>query len=302
MAGIPFDKVRLIIDAHAKNDEDRFRRGVLQIAATLTHEGRKRMLEELISSTQAGKLVQLPMQDHGIVFEAPRVDDIELELSDHLIAELNLIQGEWAARSRLLEYGIRPRARFLFHGPPGNGKSTKAIQLARELGLNTFLLSLPGTVTSLKGEAATNLRKAFELLRGGHALIIDEIDAIADKREASQGSGAMAEFNHTVASFLTLLDKETHGLLIATTNRKDILDPAIVRRFDDCLAFPAPTESAVAAFMARRCEAFCLQQEDWPAPPPERSFDAAYKAVLREVRYAICQGRLPAPKAQGLAG
>lgn len=297
MAGIPFDKVRLIIDAHAKNDEERFRRGVLQIAAGLSHDGRKRMLEELISAGQASKLVQLPRQlDHGIVDEAPKVHDVVLDLPDHLITELDLIHNEWDARSRLLSHGIRPRARFLFHGPPGNGKSTKAIQLGRELGLNTFMLSLPGTVTSMRGEPAANLRRAFELLRGGHALVIDEIDAISDTRQASKGQGAMVDHNHTVATFLTLLDKERNGLLIATTNRLDMLDPALVRRFDDCLPFPEPSERALGEFIAQRCKGFGLEQAHWPSPPHERSFDAAYKAVLREVRYAICHGNL---KAQG---
>lgn len=285
----------MIIDAHTKGDEERFRRGVLQISAGLSHEGRRKMLQELLSANHAVEAVQLRSKDYGVVLEAPDVDEVQLELTEQLRLDFELIREEWLGRSSLLAWGLRPRERFLFYGPPGNGKTTQAIQFARSLGLNVFVLSLADTVTKWKAEAAVNIRKAFELLRLGHALILDEFDTLADHRQSSS-EGVLRDHNHTVATMLTMLDRQRGGLLIATSNRKDMIDPAMLRRFDDCLAFPAPTENAIGDFIAHHCRKFGLEQSAWPEPPAERSYDAAFKAVLREVRYAICHGNL---KAQG---
>lgn len=293
MSGIAFDRVKSLIDAHYKGNDERFRMTVTQIAAALKDGRRKQMLTDMVTRESARmsgmtprSFVQLPQDVRGIVHE-PSVDPIELTLPSGLQAELSLIKQEWQRAGDLLAHGLRPRGRLLFHGPPGNGKSTQAVLFARELGLNVYALSLADTVTAWVGQAAAHLAKAFQVVRGGHALVIDEFDVIGDARAASSGQGAIREANHTVASLLSLFDKVRAGLFIATTNRKEVIDPALMRRFDEVLEFPKPTEREIAEFVFRTCKELGLPQSEWPDPSGADSYDAAYKRTVREARYAI---------------
>lgn len=286
-----FAQVQALVDAHASQDEERFRKTVTQIAA---HMGaaRSRQLLTLLNGKQR-TLVPLPVSG-GVLYEA-LPNDIDLSLPKELCDELDEIVREWESAGMLLAAGLHPRRRLLFWGPPGNGKSTAATQLAHRLGLNAYICSLPAVIDSYMGASAKNVEKAFTALNRGSALILDEIDALGSERSAATGAGER-ESNRTVSSLLTLLDQSsTSGLLVATTNRKDFLDPALVRRFDECLEFPGPTPEQLAAFVEKQFEKFGI---DGGTPLEElrnpcfhnqwcSSYDEATKAVVKAARYAI---------------
>jgi len=131
--------------------------------------------------------------------------------------------------------GIKPPRGILLYGPPGTGKTLIARAVANETGSFFFLINGPEIMSKLAGESESNLRKAFEEAEKNSPSIIfiDELDAIAPKREKTHGEVE----RRIVSQLLTLMDglkQRAHVVIMAATNRPNSIDPALRRfgRFD----------------------------------------------------------------------
>ncbi|MEK6890721.1 MAG: CDC48 family AAA ATPase [Nanoarchaeota archaeon] len=131
--------------------------------------------------------------------------------------------------------GIEPPKGVLLHGPPGTGKTLLAKAVANESEANFILLNGPEIMSKFYGESEKKIRDIFnEAEKTAPAIIfIDEIDAIAPKREDVQGEVE----RRVVSQLLTMMDGlKTRGkvVVIGATNRPNSLDPALRRpgRFD----------------------------------------------------------------------
>ncbi|KAG8131351.1 putative Transitional endoplasmic reticulum ATPase protein, partial [Naja naja] len=131
--------------------------------------------------------------------------------------------------------GVKPPRGILLYGPPGTGKTLIARAVANETGAFFFLINGPEIMSKLAGESESNLRKAFEEAeKNAPAIIfIDELDAIAPKREKTHGEVE----RRIVSQLLTLMDglkQRAHVIVMAATNRPNSIDPALRRfgRFD----------------------------------------------------------------------
>ncbi|KAI9266616.1 transitional endoplasmic reticulum ATPase [Phascolomyces articulosus] len=142
--------------------------------------------------------------------------------------------------------GIKPPRGILMYGPPGTGKTLIARAVANETGAFFFLINGPEIMSKMAGESESNLRKAFEEAeKNAPAIIfIDEIDAIAPKREKTNGEVE----RRVVSQLLTLMDgmkARSNVVVIAATNRPNSIDPALRRfgRFDRevDIGIPDPT-------------------------------------------------------------
>ncbi|CAO3698709.1 unnamed protein product [Rhizopus stolonifer] len=142
--------------------------------------------------------------------------------------------------------GIKPPRGILMFGPPGTGKTLIARAVANETGAFFFLINGPEIMSKMAGESESNLRKAFEEAeKNAPAIIfIDEIDAIAPKREKTNGEVE----RRVVSQLLTLMDgmkARSNIVVIAATNRPNSIDPALRRfgRFDRevDIGIPDPT-------------------------------------------------------------
>ena len=131
--------------------------------------------------------------------------------------------------------GIAPPKGVLMHGPPGTGKTLLAKAVASESDAHFILINGPEIMSKYVGGSEENLREYFEEAESNSPSIIfiDELDAIAPKREDTNGETE----RRTVAQLLTLMDGlKSRGqvVVIGATNRPDSLDPALRRpgRFD----------------------------------------------------------------------
>jgi transitional endoplasmic reticulum ATPase len=131
--------------------------------------------------------------------------------------------------------GIEPPKGVLLHGPPGTGKTLLAKAVANETNSNFILINGPEIMSKYYGQSEENLRKKFEEAEKNapSIIFIDEIDAIASKREESKGEVE----RRVVAQLLTMMDGlKSRGkvVVIAATNIPNTLDPALRRpgRFD----------------------------------------------------------------------
>ncbi len=139
--------------------------------------------------------------------------------------------------------GIEPPKGVLLHGPPGTGKTLLAKAVATESEANFILLNGPEIMSKFYGESEKKIRDIFEEAEKNAPSIIfvDEIDAIAPKREETQGEVE----RRVVSQLLTMMDGlNARGkvIVIGATNRVNSIDPALRRpgRFDRELEISVP--------------------------------------------------------------
>lgn len=159
--------------------------------------------------------------------------------------------------------GITPPKGILLYGPPGTGKTLLAKAVAAST--NSTFIEIVGSelVQKFIGEGAKLVKEIFELARkrGPSIVFIDEIDALAAKR-VEIGTSGEREVNRTFMQLLAELDgfKALGNVkIIGATNRKDILDPAIIRpgRLDRLIRIGTPNKEAIA-------QIFSIHSKDMP--------------------------------------
>mmetsp|Transcript_27199 Transcript_27199/g.47165 ORF Transcript_27199/g.47165 Transcript_27199/m.47165 type:complete len:846 (-) Transcript_27199:101-2638(-) len=143
------------------------------------------------------------------------------------------------------EVGVRPPRGVLLLGPPGSGKTMVANAIKNEAGVFFQTVSGPEIVSKKQGEGEEALRKIFENAEENSPSIvfIDEIDAVAPKRDKAQGEAE----KRIVSQLLTLMDgiKPTSTVIVvAATNQPSVIDPALRRfgRFDREMDLGAPDQ------------------------------------------------------------
>ena len=135
----------------------------------------------------------------------------------------------------------------LMYGPPGTGKTLLAKAIANESQSNFISIKGPELLNKYVGESEKGVREVFEKARSNAPTVVffDEIDSIAGKRGQNSGDSGVGE--RVVSQLLTELDglEELEDVVvIATTNRPDLIDPALVRpgRLDRHIHVPVPDE------------------------------------------------------------
>ncbi|KKK40880.1 hypothetical protein LCGC14_0416400 [marine sediment metagenome] len=145
--------------------------------------------------------------------------------------------------------GVRPPKGILLYGPPGCGKTLLARAVATESKANFISIKGPELLSKWVGESEKAIREVFRIARMAAPCIIffDEFDSIAPSRGRHTSDSGVSE--KVLSQFLTELDgleAMKDIVVIAATNRPDILDPALIRpgRIDRILLVPAPDEKA----------------------------------------------------------
>ena len=170
--------------------------------------------------------------------EIPFLDTVPVFRQEVQMA-LDQVVEERCNQSRLVCAGLNPTRTVLLTGPPGVGKSLAARWMAWSLQLPLLTLDLAAVMSSLLGRTGNNLRHVLD-----HAktipciLFLDEFDAIAKRRNDDSEVG---ELKRLVTVLLQEIDNwPPRGLLLAATNHSTLLDPAVWRRFEVRIEFPAP--------------------------------------------------------------
>jgi transitional endoplasmic reticulum ATPase len=144
--------------------------------------------------------------------------------------------------------GITPPKGILLYGPPGCGKTLLAKAVATESGANFFSINGPEIMSKFYGESESRLREIFEEAEKAapSVIFIDEIDSIAPVRGGRFDSGVTERIVNQLLAEMDGLIPLRGVVVIAATNRPDIVDPALLRpgRFDRLVFIPLPDKKA----------------------------------------------------------
>ncbi len=155
---------------------------------------------------------------------------------------------EWPLKhNKLFEHAkTNPSKGILLYGPPGTGKTLLAKAVASESEVNFISVKGPELLSKWVGESEKGIREIFKKAKQASPCIIffDEIDSVVPRRGSEAASHVV---DRVISQFLTELDgiEELKGIVVlAATNRLDIIDPALLRsgRFDFLLELPVPDE------------------------------------------------------------
>jgi hypothetical protein len=217
----------------------------------------------------------------------PRLDDLaqriqpaagwdDLVLPTGQVALLREICIHVRQRARVYEdWGFEGKGRrglgisALFAGLSGTGKTMAAEVLARELRLDLYRIDLSAVVSKYIGETEKNLRRVFDAAEaGGAILLFDEADALFGKR--SEVKDSHDRYANIEVGYLLGRMESYRGLAILTTNLKDSLDAAFLRRIRFIVEFPFPGPA----------EREAIWRGMYPAETPTQGLDAARLAQL----------------------
>ena len=178
--------------------------------------------------------------------ESPQVTFEDVAGAEEAIEELHEIKDFLKDASKFQAVGARIPKGVLLYGPPGTGKTLLARSVAGEAGVPFYSISGSDFVEMFVGVGASRVRDLFTQAKENAPAIIfvDEIDAVGRHRGAGMGGGH-DEREQTLNQMLVEMDgfdPNTNVIMIAATNRPDILDPALLRpgRFDRQIQVDAP--------------------------------------------------------------
>ena len=178
--------------------------------------------------------------------ERPDVTFADVAGEDEAVEELEEIREFLASPDKFHKVGARIPRGVLLYGPPGTGKTLLAKAVAGEANAPFFSISGSEFMELYVGVGASRVRELFERAKKNAPAIIfvDEIDAVGRHRGSGIGGGN-DEREQTLNQLLVEMDgfdERANIILIAATNRPDILDPALLRpgRFDRQIAVEAP--------------------------------------------------------------
>jgi SpoVK/Ycf46/Vps4 family AAA+-type ATPase len=221
-------------------------------------------------------------------------EEADIVLNADIREKLNNIVLENQKRELLSSYGMQPKKKLLFCGPPGCGKTLTVEMLSNMLNLPILYTRFDSVVSSYLGETATNLSKIFNFAEtGSWILFFDEFDAIGKSRDNHDEHG---ELKRVVNTFLQLMDNfESESIIVAATNYEKLIDNALWRRFDEVIYFGMPTENEIEKMLKLKFRTYKhkLKFDDLVKKMIGFSFsdiericqDSIKKAILFDVKY-----------------
>ncbi len=208
---------------------------------TKPKKSKKHKLQNLIKEQEIFELIEPKTTLEDVVLHPKTKEHLQT-----LIAQIDTKVAE-----RLKTWGIKPKkrsidARVILHGPPGTGKTLTALSLAKTLKKPVLSFDCSKILSMYVGESEKNVRKIFDTYKElsqkagtQPVLLLNEADQFLGSRSQAPSSSADKMHNQMQNIFLEQIEN-FEGVLIATTNLLETIDPAFSRRFNYKIEFKKP--------------------------------------------------------------
>ncbi|WFD26584.1 AAA+-type ATPase [Malassezia nana] len=304
--------------------------GAVRIGTSLAFPCLGRTVRARVAQADAStSIVRITRETH-LSFQAPSAPDLVDASAYHALGGLEaqiaairtLVELPLTQPALFAQYGLTPPRGVLLYGPPGTGKTSLARTVAASLQAHMITINGPELSSMYHGETEAKLRAVFAAAEEHERCLvfIDEIDALAPRRDAStQGDGAGEVERRVVATLLTLLDgMGTHEtrtdsgapsrvVVLAATNRPNALDPALRRpgRLDREIEVGVPDAAARRSILEAllRPVPHALSPEDLDALATRTHgyVGADLAALVREAALSAMTRAVGAPLHESLA-
>lgn len=218
-------------------------------------------------------------------------DKEEVTLNDVFLDEKNrehfvqLIK-EHTYLKELQEYGLPVNNKVLLKGSSGCGKTMTAKALANALGKSILILNLSNIVSSRIGETSQNIKMIFEKAgRERSVLFLDELDQIGKARGSDDKD--VGEMRRLVNTLIQLIDYyPENALLLCATNHPEIIDTALIRRFQLKVNYEMPSKEFLNTYYDNLLSKFPEDLRDI-----DRQYDISF-AEAKDYAFTVVKGRL----------
>jgi len=207
-----------------------------------------------------------PVKLEDVVFDS----DLQRQINDFL--------DEYEHREMLEKYQLPVANKLFLHGKSGCGKTMTARALAARLQKKLYIVNLSTIVSSRLGETAKNLSSLFKSVEHKKAvLFFDEFDSLGSMRDYDNND--TSEMKRVVNTILQLIDSfPLDSILIGATNQIQLIDEALLRRFDLKLEFKTPAKIALDQYYKQLLEKYPKEYQDIT-----RIYDISYAEAKNHV-------------------
>lgn len=206
---------------------------------------------------------------------------VDVFLNSNNLNQIQQLIKEYRFVDQLAHYGLPVNNKLLLEGHSGCGKTTTAKAIAHALGKPILILNLSNVVCSRIGETSQNIKQVFDkAAREKAVLFLDEFDQIGKERGSDDKD--VGEMRRLVNTLIQLIDYyPANALLIAATNHAEIIDQALVRRFQVRINFEMPSRKVLDSYYSKILS---------PFPQKIQNFDRKYDLSFAEAKdYAFTQ-------------
>lgn len=256
----------------------------------------KEMLEKLVVNKkdfeEALKIVE-PSAMREVLIEVPNVKWSDIGGLDEIKQELKeAVEWPLTMPEKFEKLGITPPHGILLYGPPGCGKTMIAKAVATESNANFISVKGPELFSKWVGESEKHVRELFRRAKQVAPAIIffDEIDALAPRRGTRTGENVSEKIVSQLLTEMSGIEELKDVVVIAATNRPDMLDPALLRpgRFDRQVLVPPPDEKTRLKILEIKTKRVPLKDVDLNvlAKKTEGYSGADLEALVREAGMA----------------
>ena len=253
MAAMTGNQIALI-RAITKNDMPRARvcaRACIAEDSSKKNAWECKNLGRLLDPAQNPDLEKLPYKIEGMLEVENPKESFQLNryyLSPREAQLFNNIDRERKVCHELMAMGIRRTNTTLIYGESGTGKTTFGRYVAAMFGLPFYYANFARLIDSLMGKTSQNIAAIFDYVQTTPCvLMLDEIDTVSTKRNGD-GGGSGGEINRITVTLMQEFDKlQNTQIVIGATNRLDIIDSALLRRFSRVHELTAPQDEIEAS-------------------------------------------------------
>ena len=271
------EQIKALLRSYSEGDDDHFFSVANQLAASEAKNGHNKVAKEIrdiIKQARSNNLLSDAVPRPTLIVRPkkelvdllsvsyPKTRFSDMALADNILEKLGSILKEQFNWEKLKAYGLSPKRKILFTGPPGCGKTMSASALAGELKLPLFVVRLDGLITKYMGESIAKLRLIFDAMQDTRAVyLFDEFDSIGTHRGFLNDVG---EIKRVLSSFLMYIERDdSNSVIIAATNYPQSLDYALFRRFDELMEFELPSPDLISQTIKNQIAGFKSNNIDY---------------------------------------